>query len=137
MCDYSIYVKSRPAAVGETLVTRSFGTGTIGFSAPDDVDKNGHAAEAVCVLPGTELAFEQPVKAYAHGRVGSYERTARFRQIRKDELRAHHDTLEFPDGTRILLTHLELGQRARVLQLPAAPKTKAERAEQTRAEYIG
>jgi hypothetical protein len=32
----------------------------------------------------------------------------------------HHDALEFPDGQVVLLTRLCEGQRATVLQLPAA-----------------
>ena len=52
MCDYSLQtVKSRPAKVGDKLTTRDFGTCTRGFAAAED------AAVAVCVLPGTELAF--------------------------------------------------------------------------------
>jgi hypothetical protein len=31
---------------------------------------------------------------------------------------SHHDALEFPDGTIVLLTFLEKGQQATVLQLP-------------------
>jgi hypothetical protein len=40
----------------------------------------------------------------------------------------HHDALEFPDGQVVLLTRLCVGQRATVLQLPAAvrPKTSEE-----------
>ena len=34
----------------------------------------------------------------------------------------HHDALEFPNGEVVLLTLLETGQRATVLQLPAEPK---------------
>jgi hypothetical protein len=57
MCDYSLHsVRTRPAKVGEKLVTHNFGTGTRGFAAPED------CSVAVCVLPGTELAFEAPVK---------------------------------------------------------------------------
>ena len=56
MCDYSLEsVRSRPARIGDKLVTRDFGTGTRGFSASDD------PALAVCVLPGTELAFVSDV----------------------------------------------------------------------------
>jgi hypothetical protein len=52
MCDYSLHnVKSRPAKVGDKLTTHNFNTGTRGFAAPEDV------RTAVCVLPGTELAF--------------------------------------------------------------------------------
>ena len=56
MCDYSLHnVKSRPAKVGDKLTIRDFGTGTRGFSAAEDMNV------AVCVLPGTELSFEEEV----------------------------------------------------------------------------
>jgi hypothetical protein len=56
MCDYSLIgVRSRPAKVGDKLTTHDFGTGTRGFAAAED------AGVAVCVLPGTELAFSSPV----------------------------------------------------------------------------
>ena len=39
MCDFSLQsVRSRPAKVGDKLVTRDFGTGTRGFAAADDSD---------------------------------------------------------------------------------------------------
>ena len=57
MCDYSLHnVKSRPAKVGDKLTTHNFNTGTRGFAAPEDV------RTAVCVLPGTELAFTKEVR---------------------------------------------------------------------------
>ena len=57
MCDYSLHhVKSRPANIGEKLITRNFNTGTRGFASPDD------RTTAVCILPGTELAFSEDVK---------------------------------------------------------------------------
>jgi hypothetical protein len=43
------------------------------------------------------------------------------------------DPLEFPDGQIELLTSLKEGQKATVLQLPAAPKTEAEYKAQARA----
>ena len=62
MCDYSITnVKSRPATVGDKLRTTNFGTGTRGFAAPED------ATTAVCVLPGTELAFASPISVFLNG----------------------------------------------------------------------
>ena len=65
MCDYSLQnVKSRPAKVGEKLRTQHFNTGTTGFAAPED------ANTAVCVLPGTELAFATPVRCSARGLFG-------------------------------------------------------------------
>jgi len=58
MCDYSLHaVASRPAKVGDMLVTTSFyGTSTRGFAAKEE------PAVAVCLLPGTELAFENDVR---------------------------------------------------------------------------
>src|SRR6266850_3636668 len=65
MCDYSLHTaKSRPAKVGDRLVTRNFNTGTRGFAAPED------ARTAVCVLPGTELAFEKEVRSARIGLFG-------------------------------------------------------------------
>jgi hypothetical protein len=45
-------------------------------------------------------------------------RTAIFRKINQHNPTVHHDALEFPDGRMILVTFLELGQQATVLQLP-------------------
>ena len=56
MCDFSLHnVKSRPAKVGDKLTTHNFSTGTCGFAAPED------STTAVCILPGTELAFSAEV----------------------------------------------------------------------------
>jgi hypothetical protein len=60
-----------------------------------------------------------------------------FRQINKEEPRAHHDALEFPDGRTVLLTMLWEGQEAVVLQLPAQPSTVAEEEVQKRVAYVG
>ena len=139
MCDYSLHhVKSRPAKVGDQLRTVNFNTGTRGFAAPED------ATTAVCVLPGTELAFSEEVKCAAAA-LGFFSwrskivnfRTAIFRQVNKDVPRVHHDALEFPDGTCVLLTDLLEGQEATVLQLPAQPKTPAEAEAQTRVNLVG
>ena len=59
------------------------------------------------------------------------------RQINKNAPHVHHDALEFPDGTFVLLTDLDEGQQATVLQLPAQPKTPAETEAQTRLVYVG
>jgi hypothetical protein len=56
MCDYSMHnVRMRPAKVGDELTTRHFGTSTRGFADSED------ASLAVCLLPGTELAFAADV----------------------------------------------------------------------------
>jgi hypothetical protein len=126
MCDYSLQaIRSRPARVGDKLRTRDFFTGTRGFAAPED------ANTAVCVLPGTELAFATAVSCRPPGLLGWKARsvkhtTAIFRQINKDNLHKHHDALEFPDGQMVLLTDLLEGQVATVLQLPARPLTAAD-----------
>jgi hypothetical protein len=139
MCDFSLqHAKSRPAVVADKLVSHNFGRGTIGFKSVDDPIGD---ATAVCILPGTELAFDKPIKlrwSYDEGKgIEGRFTTAIFRQRDKDTASVHHDVLETPDGQQILLTHLEEGQTATVLQLPAAPKTEKEAEEQTRAEYAG
>ena len=137
MCDFSLHsIKSRPAKVGDKLATRDFGTGTRGFAASED------ATMAVCVLPGTELAFAHEIKRLSarlwpwHDNVIKHK-TAIFRQINKEKLAAHHDALEYPDGQIVLLTFLREGQQATVLQLPAEPKTVVESEAQRRAAYVG
>ena len=91
MCDYSLHaVATRPAQVGETLVTTTFrGTSTRGFASESDL------SVAVCMLPGTELAFAEDVR------------------------------YEFPDGSYVLVTQLVEGQRATVLQLPVTKPVSA------------
>jgi hypothetical protein len=54
----------------------------------------------------------------------------------KDQPHVHHDALEFPDGQIVLLTKLCEGQRAIVLQLPAAPHTEREAEEQKRVAIV-
>jgi hypothetical protein len=116
MCDYSLHnVKTRPAQVGDKLTTRLFETGTRGFCAPED------KGVAVCVLPGTELAFAEDVRRlrpWPWSRGVIKHQTAIFRQINKEVSTTHHDALEFPDGQIVSLTFLSEGQRATVLQLP-------------------
>jgi hypothetical protein len=134
MCDYSLHsVRTRPAKVGEKLVTYNFGTGTRGFAAPED------ASVAVCVLPGTELAFEAPVKYQSTlmFRANTGHTVAIFRQINEGAPHIHHDALELPDGEIVLLTRLCEGQRATVLTLPTQPKSAAEAEAQQRVAYVG
>ena len=63
-------------------------------------------------------------------------KVGRFCQIKKDEKYAHHDALELPSGDIVLLNWLKPGQKATVLQLPAAPKTPEEAKEQERLEMV-
>jgi hypothetical protein len=93
---------------------------------------------AVCLLPGTEIAFDEPARKHRFSEAKTFDNVAIFRQLHKDNPHRHHDFLEFPNGEVVeLLTLLAVNQRATVLQLPAAPKTEAEREDQRRAEYAG
>jgi hypothetical protein len=129
MCDYSLHhVMSRPAAVGDKLVSTTFpGTITRGFAPAGDPNT------AVCLLPGTEIAFEDEIRYYeevTHFPTRKGSKVARFRQIDLDNAYAHHDALEFPDGQIVLVTRLCEGQQGTVLQLPAAPRpAEADKAE--------
>ena len=137
MCDYSLHnVKSRPAKVGDKLTTQHFNTCTRGFAAPEDRNT------AVCVLPGTELAFAKEVSCQPRGLLDWKDRivshtTAIFRQINKDNPLTYHDALEFPDGQTVLLTDVLEDQEATVLQLPALPATAAEVKTQERVAHVG
>jgi hypothetical protein len=115
MCDYSLhFIASRPAKVGDKLVSTSFpNTSTRGFAAVGD------RSVAVCLLPGTELSFEEEIRC--EGMIFSWSpghKVAKFQQVNKGQPNVHHDALEFPDGKVVLLTRLHEGQRATVLQLP-------------------
>lgn len=116
MCDYSLeHVASRPAKVGDKLVTTSFRGFTVGFCAV------GEPKVAVCVQPGTELAFEReielPSRFWRARRLGT--NMARFRRINEECRTMHHDALELPGGRVVLLSALREEQLAMVLQLPA------------------
>jgi hypothetical protein len=136
MCDYSLHlVASRPAKVGDKLVSTKFNNSmTRGFAAV------GVPNVAVCLRPGTEVAFEREVECdHALGFFPNRklrEKVARFRQVKEDQPNVHHDALEFPDGEVILLTRLCEGQHATVLQLPAVPHPAQEAEEQKRVSFI-
>ena len=131
MCDNSLHaVATRPAEVAETLVSTNFSTGTYGFASPDD------PKVAVCLRPGTEIAFENEVQTGGMMfRKSVGDRLARFRQIALDKPYQHHDALEFSNGAIVLVTDLTAGQRATVLQLPASPIEERPQASQPAARY--
>jgi hypothetical protein len=128
MCDYSLHgVANRPAKIGDKLVSTSFiNSFTRGFT------EVGEPKVAVCLMPGTEVAFEDDVELdhvfrrllprFGFGRIG--QRVARFRQVNVDRPDTHHDALEFPNGKIVLVTKLRAGQRATVLQLPATVRPR-------------
>ena len=130
MCDYSLHhVASRPAKVGDELVTTRFSaSSTRGFAAV------GEPNIAVCLRPGTELVFTEDVKydrplawllpGLRSRSVGG--KTARFRQVNMSTPGVHHDALEFANGEVVLLTRLSASQHATVLQLPAEVHAREE-----------
>lgn len=131
MCDYSLHhVASRRAKVSDKLVTTKLARSSArGFAAVGE-----HGAKlvihdcppqvAVCLLPGTELAFDndvrydRPFNIFGKARVN--HKVARFRQINMDDPHVQHDALEFPNGQVLKVTQLVAGQTATVLQLPVA-----------------
>ena len=128
MCDYSLHaVATRPARDGETLISTTFrGTSTRGFASEHE------PTVAVCMRPGTELAFAEDIK-YDNRWIWTRTldwRVGKFNQIQPELHDRHHDAIEFPDGSHVLVTQLCTGQRVTVLQLPMVqtgnePATKA------------
>jgi hypothetical protein len=120
MCDYSLHlVRHRLAQIEDKLVTTKFNKSiTRGFAAV------GEPTVAVCLRPGTEVAFDKDVECLPflgllpNRKLG--EKVAMFRQIDLDKPDVHHDALEFPSGQVVLLNRLCEGQHATVLQLPAS-----------------
>lgn len=133
MCDYSLHhLEARPAIVGAKLESTTFpGTVTCGFCVDDN------RACAICLQPGTEIAFDAPIRHYEDPTgfpVTSEATVAIFRQINPNDMYAHHDALELPDGQIVLLTKLCEGQVATVLQLPAELKLAGEEQSGEKAE---
>lgn len=118
MCDYSLeQVDSRPAEAGERVISTKFANAiTLGFGGMND------PGVAVCLLPGTELAFDREVAYRSCFSMVADMRTrsqvARFRQIDLDKRHVHHDALEFASGEIVQLARLAEGQVATVIQLP-------------------
>lgn len=137
MCDYSLHhVSSRPAQVGDKLVTMDFARSNArGFAAVGEIGTrlvvhDDAPQMAVCLLPGTELAFDAVVehdRAFSpkvcgvriFGKARVKYTVASFRQVDLNDPYVQHDALEFPDGEIVKINRLIEGQTATVLQLPA------------------
>ena len=126
--------------MGDRLVTTQFADSiTRGFA---DV---GEPNVAVCLLPGTEVAFEKDIEF--EGGLGFFlnwkrtkrtgETVARFRRVHMDKPHVHHDALEFPNGEFVLLTRLCGGQFATVLQLPALSRGAGNSGQERAAGAVG
>ncbi|MGN6411631.1 MAG: hypothetical protein ACTHK9_09295 [Nitrobacter sp.] len=138
MCDYSLHhVASRPAKVADKLVTMELAKSNVrGFAAvgelgPKLVIHDSPPELAVCLLPGTELAFDENVQYECprsflgikfSGKARVDHKVASFRKVDVDNPHVQHDALEFPNGQVLKITQLVSGQTATVLQLPANPQ---------------
>ena len=89
--------------VGDAIVSTSFrGTSTRGFAV------EGEPGVAVCLLPGTELAFDRDIK-YDRNWISTRSagtQVARFCAVELNRQHQHHDALMFPDGNTVLVTLL-------------------------------
>ena len=132
------------------LIVKDFGFGTRGLARVEDKDKSAYDSTAVCLLPGTEVAFTDSVKR-AETSLSEWggvnidwakvtelkSRVAIFRQVDKEQACRHHDALDFAtDHDCVLINHLLPGQVVTVLALPAAPKNEAEADEQKRLAVV-
>jgi hypothetical protein len=118
MCDYSLEQKlSRPAKVGDKLVTKRFSSFTTGFTDASIPDCD----LAICMLPGTEIAFDDEVKLAAIDTEERLPREAVFVAMGNPEIiHEHHDGLEFPSVSKQrLINSIAPDQKATVLQVPA------------------
>jgi hypothetical protein len=94
-----------------------------GFSGVDD------CSVAVCLRPGTELAFDDTVE-FERNCIETRRTVATvaiFRQIDLENQHTHHDALEFSDGQIVRLASVLPGQFATVLQLPYDAEQSAAR----------
>src|SRR6516162_8310354 len=116
MCDYSLHnVATRPARIEDKLVTTKFSNSiTRGFAAI------GEPHVAVCLLPGTEIAFDENVECEPMFGIGILpnkkigQRLACFRQINMPDATIPYGCLEFPGRQGGVVTGLCEGQRAMV-----------------------
>ena len=117
------------------MTTRFSQAITQGLATADDKEC------AVCLVPGTELAFDAPLRGNANRFVPFFMKkfdfkTGKFVQLNVDNPYQHHDAIEFGDGGTVLINDLVEDQMLRVIQLPAPPQTAKEVKEQERAATV-
>ena len=128
MCGYSLENKiARPASQGENLVTCQFSRSTTsGFCDPTNPEV------AVCITPGTEIAFAAPIRFTGFWGLGLHSqfygaKLARFREVHVERGGKHRDALELENGGIILLSELEPGQSVTILQIPPSGQLSGRR----------
>jgi len=97
MCDYSLHhVANRPAKIEDKLVTTKFKKSiTRGFAAV------GQPNVAVCLLPGTEIAFDENVECEPSFGIGILATTSSRRSFASPRFRSDRGGLQtLIDGMR-------------------------------------
>jgi len=129
MCDYSLAeVRSRLAVEGEDLTVYRFPTGTLGFTAPAELEQRPEMRGwrswfslrqvpcAVCIPPGARLVLRDiPARLQSSLGIGAEEEVV-FTQLGMDAGR-HRDAIRFRNNRELLLQRLAEGQRARMVSL--------------------
>jgi len=127
MCDYSLAeVKNRLAVEGEDLTVYRFPTGTLGFTAPAELERRPEMRGwrswfslrqvpcAVCIPPGARLVLRDiPSRLQSSLGIGAEEEVV-FTQLGMDAGR-HRDAVRFRNNQELLLQRLAEGQRARII----------------------
>lgn len=136
MCDYDYnvhFITWRPAKAGDKVVTTVIRKSTTrAFTAV------GEPNVAVCLLSGTELAFDNNVqydRSFNLFKKASIDhRVARYRQVNIHDPSINQGALEFPGGQIVLVARLVSGQTATVLQLPASKHQRGSKKNEDAAE---
>jgi len=138
MCDYSLYtVKNRLACESDDLVLHRFDTGSLGFCATAELEKEMNrtafargwssflrwifprkqcGVTAVCIPPGARLLVSE-VPLAAKPIWGMLEmKTVDFTQL-SERSYSYRDAVRMPDGQAVLLQWLPEGLRAMVLAM--------------------
>jgi hypothetical protein len=131
-----MHLVSRPAKVGDKLTCGDIMSDSGYISSTKGLFDKADPNVAVCLIPGTEVAFDRAPVKFLGLKFARKPATATFRQINKDQTHTHHDALEFADGDVRLVHDLEQGQKMKVLQLPAKPQTDKEAADQKRLDVV-
>jgi hypothetical protein len=146
MCDYSLAaLRTRLAVEGEELVVYRFSTGTLGMTAPDELEKHRQELRgwrswlnpretqcAVCIPPYSQLLFRDiPERLQRQLGIGPVEEVT-FIQM-SDMPGRHRDGIRFRNNQELLLQHVAEGQRVKVLSLSLAQEEEVTGTEQVGA----
>ena len=138
MCDYSLYtVNNRLAIESDDLVLHRFDTGSLGFCAVGELQREVSRSAlvrcwssfvrwlvprkkcgltAVCVPPGARLLIAEVPEHARHGFELQELESVEFTQL-SERSYAYRDAVRLPDGETVLLQKLPEGLRMMVLAL--------------------